>query len=213
MKELRNDSPFVFGNLKLPRTTAVLNICPATICPSRMLGLCQLKDCNRTCYALREEKVYPGCIPSRMKMMEYFDRNTPWTIAEDLLQLNKTKRNKITALRISESGDLRHQADLEKIENLAHYLLKKGIVTYCYTARHTLNFEDVHDLVVNGSGWNADNRFQIAYDLKKNDGAPGWTCNDKHGQPVHVDRLCPGDCRKCDLCQKRGGLTIGVAPH
>jgi hypothetical protein len=215
MKELRNDSPFVFGNTKLPETTAILNICPASLCPSKLLGYCQLKDPNKTCYALSEERRFKStCIPSRLRMTEYWDRGTAWSISQDLLALNSSKRRKLIALRINECGDFRHQMDLEKAEDIGHYLKQKGnIVTYCYTARLDLDFEVCDHLVVNGSGWNADNRFQVAYDLKKNEDTPGWTCKDKHGVDVHVDRLCPGDCRKCDMCQKRGGLTIGVIPH
>ena len=43
MKQLRNDIPIVLGNKKLPRTTAILNITPASTCVSRVLGLCQLR--------------------------------------------------------------------------------------------------------------------------------------------------------------------------
>ena len=209
----RNDSPFVFGNKKLPKTTAVLNITPAALCPSRMLGLCQLKDPGKECYALREERVYPGCIPSRMKMMEYWDRNTPWTVAEDLLALNETKKTKVTALRIGECGDFRHMADLEKAENLAHYLAKKGITTYCYTARKDLDFSDVRDLVINGSGWMAANQFQAAYRLDPyEDGHGGWRAESKSGV-VACDGVCPGDCRICSTCTRRTGKITAVKLH
>ena len=208
---VRNDSPFVFGNKKLPKTTAVLNICPASLCPSALLGLCQLKDCA-VCYARSEEKVWANtCLPSRMKMQEYWDRNTPWTIAEDLLSLNDKKRTKLAALRIGECGDFRHQADLEKAENIAHYLLKNGIETYCYTARRDLDFSDVRDMVVNGSGWMANNRFQVAYKLRKTE--TGWEAEDKTGAWVPCDSVCPGDCRRCALCREKKGRTIAVMLH
>ena len=209
----RNDSPFVFGNLKLPNTTAVLNICAASVCSSRMLGLCQLKDPDRECYAIREERVYPNCITSRMKMQEYWDRNSAWTIAEDLLALNETKRTKVTALRINECGDFRHQADVEKAELIAHYLKKHGIRTYCYSARTDLDFSECNDLVVNGSGAMVHNRFQVSYSTFKNPIAPGWVAEDKDGAQIPCAFLCPGDCGRCSVCQFRRGRNIAVSIH
>lgn len=213
MPAARNDSPFVFGNKKLPKTTAVLNITPAALCPSRILGLCQLKNPDKECYALREERVYPGCIPSRMKMMEYWDRSTPWTIAKDLLALNETKQTKISALRIGECGDFRHQADLEKAETLAHFLDRSGMKTYCYTARRDLCYDDVKTLVVNGSGWMANNMFVTAYSLRKAEPGFGWTAKNGSGNPVECGAVCAGNCRKCQLCQMKLSIAIAAPKH
>ena len=210
-KEPRNDSPFVFGNAKLSKTIAILNICPASLCPSAMLGLCQLKDVS-TCYARQEEKVWANtCIPSRLAMTEYWDRNVPWTIARDLVQLNETKRTKVTALRINECGDFRHAGDVEKAEMLARYLAKKGIKTYCYTARSDLDFSDCRELTVNGSGWMAHNRFQVAYRLDREDGKP--IAIDKNDDPVACSHVCPGKCGPCSLCSEKAGNTIAVKLH
>ena len=193
---LRNDSPFVFGNKKLPKTTAVLNICPAHLCPSRILGLCQLRDPNKECYALREERMYPNCIPSRMKMQEYWDRNDAAKIVRDLAALNFTKKIAADTIRINECGDFRHQADLEKAEMIAYYAERIGIGCYCYTARKDLDFSEVQHLVVNGSGFKAHNEFRISYD--------------KDGKyPLE----CPGNCRKCNMCTRKGGYTIVVKKH
>ena len=212
----RNDTGFnLGGNAKLGTDIAVLNLAPAELCSSRVLGTCQLKDPDKECYSLKESRTYGCnvCLPNRFRSMNYYARSSAWQMAQDLIGINSTRRNKIKALRISESGDFFTQADVDKCELLASFLSDAGIRSYAYTARIDLCYDDCEHLVINGSGWRADNRFQIAYDLVKNENAPGWTCNDKHGQPVRVDRLCPGDCRKCDLCQKRGGLTIGVIPH
>lgn len=210
----RNDTPFVFGNKKLPKTTAVLNICPATLCPSALLGLCQLKDCGKSCYAKREEVVWANtCIPSRLSMMEYWDRGTGWSIARDLIHLNATKRTKVTTLRVGECGDFRHQADLEKTEMLAFFLAKEGINVYCYSARSDLDFSICRHLVVNGSGWMAHNQFQVAYSLRRNDDGTGWLAEDKDSNMVTCDAVCPGDCRKCSLCQQKASRTIAVMLH
>ena len=216
IKQIRNDTGFnLAGNKKLGTDIAVLNLAPSELCSSRVLGTCQLKDPDKECYSLKESRTYGcnTCLPNRFRAMNYFAINTAWQMAQDLININATRRNKIKALRISESGDFFTQADVDKCELLAAFLWDAGIRSYVYTARPDLCFADRGNLVVNGSGWLADNRFQIAYNIVKNENAPGWTCKDKHGADVHVDRLCPGDCRKCDMCLTKGGLTIGVLPH
>lgn len=208
MKQLRNDIPIVLGNMKLPVTTAVLNVSPASLCTSRMLGLCQLRDPDKQCYALSEERRFRNtCIPSRQAMQCYWDSNPAWQIAGDLLGCNQSKRTKITALRINECGDFRHQADLDKAEMVARFLLKSGVATYCYTARRDLDYAQVVALTVNGSGWMAHNQFQVLYP----DGKGGH--QDKSGTPVQVDGTCPGSCRKCTRCLVKGRKVIGVKLH
>jgi hypothetical protein len=210
MKQIRNDVPIVLGNQKLPKTTAILNVCPAGLCPSRLLGLCQLKNPDKACYALREERTWKNtCLPSRFAMMCYWDHNDAWSIARDLIAFNGSKKTKLAALRLNECGDWRHQADVDKAEMLARYLAKADIVTYCYTARSDLDYMECKHLVVNGSGWDAHNRFQAAYDLDETT----MTCTDKKGNQVKLDSLCPGDCRICTKCLHRTGKVVGVKLH
>jgi hypothetical protein len=212
MKQLRNDIPIVLGNKKLPKTTAVLNICPASLCPSALLGFCQLKDIS-SCYARQEERVWANtCIPSRFAMQAYWDRNDAWSIARDLVAYNDTKRTKIKALRVNECGDFRHQGDVDKAEMLAYYLSKSGIIVYCYSARRDLDYSDCEHLVVNGSGWLAHNRFQVAYKLTNPE--PGkWLAEDKDGNQVECQYACPGDCRKCSVCLSPRKRTTAVLLH
>ena len=211
MKQVRNDIPIVLGNKKLPKTTAVLNVCPASLCPSALLGLCQLKDVG-TCYARQEERVWAGtCLPSRFAMQAYWDMNDAWSIARDLVAYNETKRSKIRALRLNECGDFRHQGDADKAEMLARHLSKHGISVYCYTARRDLDFSECEHLTVNGSGWMAHNRFQVAYKLTK--AGTKWIAENKDGAEVECDYVCPGDCRKCSVCLFKRGRTTAVLLH
>ena len=213
MSQLRNDVPIVLGNKKLPKTTAVLNVCPASMCPSRVLGLCQLRDNGSGCYAVREERAWANtCMPSRFAMMGYWDTNDAWTIARDILAYNEAKRTKIRALRINECGDFRHFGDVEKAEMLARYLARHGIIAYCYTARRDLDFSDCEHLVVNGSGWMVHNRFQVAYALSTPEKGK-WLAADKNGEKVECAYVCPGDCRKCSVCLVRRGRTTAVLYH
>ena len=211
-KQVRNDIPIVLGNKKLPRTTAVLNLCPASLCPSALLGLCQLRDIGQ-CYARQEERVWAGtCLPSRFAMMGYWDTREAWSIASDILAYNAAKKTKIKALRINECGDFRHFGDVEKAEMLARFLARSGIITYCYTSRRDLDFSDCEHLVVNGSGWMAHNRFQVAYSLTSPEKGK-WLAEDKDGNKVECQYVCPGDCRKCSVCLFRRGRTTAVLLH
>ena len=59
----------------------------------------------------------------------------------------------------------------------------------------------------------AHNRFQVAYELEKIADDPGWMATNKDGNKVKCDYVCPGDCRKCSLCLRKGGKTIAVKIH
>lgn len=216
-KSQLNATGFILtGNSKIPASTAILNLAPAELCSSRALGLCQLKNPEKECYSLRESRTYGCrvCMPNRLSAMEYFSRNSAWQIAQDLIKLNESKRSKITALRISESGDFFTKADVDKCENIASYLAQAGIKTYAYSARADLDFSDCRHLVINASGWGLPgmNRFQVAYNLAGSDEL-GWTCEDKNGATVKLDALCPGDCRICSRCLVQTGKVTGVKIH
>jgi len=57
---------FKRGNKKLGKDTLIFNMTSATNCPSKRLGLCQLKGrCESKCYALRAEKRFPAVLEYR----------------------------------------------------------------------------------------------------------------------------------------------------
>ena len=213
-KYVRNDTGYQIGNAKLGTDTAYINLGPSSLCPSRALGRCQLRDPDKECYSLKAERTYgrPVCTSARLAAAEYWASNSAWQLAEDLVALNSAKRKKITKLRISESCDFRVQSDVEKAEMLARHLAPHGILTYCYTARRDLDFSDCEHLVVNGSGWMAHNRFQVAYSLTSPEKGK-WLAEDKDGNKVECQYVCPGDCRKCSVCLFRRGRTTAVLLH
>ena len=201
-----NDVPMTLGNSKLPRSTAVLNITPASLCVSKLLGYCQMKDGQ--CYARKfETRFAKNVVPVLLSQMAYWDSHTPDEIALDIAKYNLTKRAKLTALRIGVTGDFRHQADLYKAETLAGRLKSQWVRTYCYTARHDLDYSSAEHLIVNGSGWMAHNQFQIMYPGKN-----GAVLN-KFGDPVTISYVCPGSCRKCSRCLTKHGKIVGVKLH
>jgi hypothetical protein len=197
-------APITRGNKKLPRSYGIINLCPAKMCPSRALGMCQLDACgvgSARCYALKAERAWPKSVmPHRMAQMEWWD-NSVGQLLFDFRAWRSGLRAKITAVRIGESGDFRHSVDVSKLTYLAKD--NPDLAWYCYTARKDLFTPAVLNIlplnvVVNGSGWLAHNEFVVLDGLYKD---------------VKTDYVCPGDCRKCSQCLKRGGLIIGVKLH
>jgi len=188
---------FSFGNKKLPKTTAIFNLCPSFCCPSRNLNLCQLTNPQR-CYALKAERLHPQVLGYRKRQFKFWKKCTVdsffWKLAEE-----KGTR-KIDILRVSEAGDFRDQEDVDKLVSIANKLSYCGVKTYCYTARSDLNFSNRGELVVNGSNFMVDNCFKMGTFVKGVD-------------ETYAQYKCIMDCRKCSLCSEKGGKTIYVKMH
>lgn len=189
-----------FGNRKLPKTTAIFNMTSATDCPSAARGVCKVAD---ICYAKKAERIYPGCLPARRAQSVYWKRTSAAEFVTDFLEAvtykagAKRGQYKVTVLRLSEAGDFATQADLNKAVEIAEGLSAAGIGMYAYSAAHDFDYSDTKSLVVNGSGFMADNEFTA---VNKED-------------VVKSKPLCPGDCTKCSLCEKAAGLQIQVIKH
>jgi len=191
-----------FGNKKLPRTTAVLNMCAATDCPARALGLCSNAA---ICYAKRAEDTYgrPHALRHRREQAKFWRESSASEIASALLALQARRRTPLLALRLNESGDFRDADDIAKAELVARLLQESypNIVTYCYTARRDLKFPDKPYFRVMGSGFMIHGQYNVV----------------RKGQPIpRVNRknvLCPGDCRICDVCLDPQGRTVWAKEH
>ena len=184
-----------YGNKKIGSDTLIFNLCSAHDCPSRMLGLCQLENPSK-CYALKAEKMYPNVKPYRDRQSEYWNNGNIVDMYYDIGHSIERRKAKTRYMRLNESGDFKDQYDVDRAENLAHYLYRHlGIITYCYTARIDLAFPDLLWFVVNGSGHMQSNEYRV---VKEYSGK----------NPV-----CPNDCRKCDLCKVPRGIVIEQLIH
>lgn len=195
-----------FGNLKLPKTTMIMNITSATDCVSRKLGMCQLDKCgigSNKCYALKAEKFRPNTLRHRRKQQEWWDQD-PGDMVESFGHLRSKMRRKITAVRVGESGDLRDKLDFYRVRDLA--TVNPDLTWYLYTARRDLieGAQVPKNLVINGSGWMADNAFVAV---------PKGSPRPVHKEGIKKIAWCAGDCRKCNLCLKKGGVTIYAREH
>jgi len=131
------------GNAKLPITTAIINMGPASRCASAAKGLCQFAPNSETpyagkCYALKAERMYKETRKSRQKQMDYWQSSPISVIIEDI-QLLIAKRAKtkypLTAIRFNESGDLHYMNDLYRLSAIAKAV---KIPVYVYTHRRDL---------------------------------------------------------------------------
>jgi hypothetical protein len=194
MNELKN--LISFGNKKLSKEIAIFNMQPAKNCSSKKLGLC--KVC-KICYANKAEYLYPSVLPYRLRQEKYWSNTDASKFVNDFLLAIANKKTKVKYLRISESGDFNCQSDIDKLVLIANKLKKYNIQVYTYTARTDLNFENIENLVVNGSGFLVSNNFsavpQLPETLNKN------------------EKICKGNCRLCKLCTKKNNNTIYIKYH
>lgn len=118
------------GNKKLSRETMIFNLCSATECPMRFN--CEFGK-NKTCYALKAERVYPRVLPYRTRQKEFWQS----TSLEDKIGYFRDfldHHKKIKYLRFNEAGDITSVKDLEEMDKIALAIKKShGVKTYSYT--------------------------------------------------------------------------------
>ena len=186
-----------FGNRKLPVTTAIFNICSATDCPSRKLGLCQVVNAGHRCYALRDEQFYTGPLGYRRRQEKLWDSLTAEEFATQFVAVIQARRTPTKALRLNEAGDFRSQADVDKASEIADRLKAHHVRVYCYTARRDLDYSGVSaNLVVNGSGFKVHGEFKFIWNVTQKPEGYG---------------VCRGSCRTCSRCLR--GMSTCVVAH
>lgn len=202
---------YSLGNSKLPGTTLIFNMGPASECPSKAKGLCLVPDGK--CYALHPEYAYPNCLPYRQRQKAYWLGNTKEKIASDIVNIITTKRVKVDGkliklykyvkkVRFNESGDFWSQDCIDKLDFITRVLSRYGIVVYGYTARIDLDFRGVKFLVKRSGH------------TKPKTGTNGYfrvVINKKHLKKG--EKLCPMDCRKCTLCPSEKEYKIACVLH
>ena len=188
-----------WGNSKLPDTTIVFNITPAKECSSRRLGFCQVMKNGGKCYGDGPERAWKRTvIPYRYNQMAFWETHTAEQIAGYIVSWDKRKKTRATHVRFNEVGEVKNQADIRKLSTVARILKENGYSSQIYSARSDLDWSYCDDVVVNGSGWTADNRFEYV---------------PKGHTPPAGELVCPMDCKVCALCTVKGGRTIYVKHH
>ena len=176
-------------------------------CPSKKLGLCKVAE---KCYAKKAEVLYPNVLPYRRRQQLYWLQNDAGKIIEDFDKLLKRFRNisEIKYLRFNESGDFFSQNCVEKMSEISKFLQEEySIITYGYTARTDLDFEDTHFLVKGSGGSEGNNGRTVVINKKEAD----KFYNQKRLKNKWI--ICPTDCRSCDICKKQNGINVIFKLH
>lgn len=184
------------GNIKIPKTTAIFNMSSATNCPSLKLGLCKAVKQGAKCYAIKPEVMYPDVLPYRNKQEQYWKDVTAEQFVYQFLFFNSSKKTPFNALRFNEAGDFHSQSCVNKAEQIARLLKKHGIKSYCYTSRSDLDFSNVRDLVIHGSGFTKKGIKGIFKIIK----------NEK--EKIKGFSLCKMSCKSCTMCQKFSNVCV-----
>lgn len=146
-----------FGNNKVAKNTGIFNMNSATDCPNAdtsesnqsETGVCQVPW--SACYAHKSENVYKDALKKR-RLQEYlWDCVNPEIFAEALLNVKSRKRSPFKHLRVSESGDFRHNGDIRAWDKIAE-IVGDEINVYTYSASHKLSaWDTVEHFTVNQS--------------------------------------------------------------
>ena len=194
MKTLKN--LVSFGNSKLPKNIAIFNLTSATDCPSKKLGLCSHPA---KCYAMKSERMYKQVLPYRREQENYFDSVTSEQFINEFLELIRRKKNPVKYLRFNESGDIKTQNDVYKLEEIAKGLYNEAQITsYCYTHRSDLDFSKTNFLRVLSSNGKAKTKVSF-YAVDE--------------IPKTAKFVCKMDCSKCSLCATLSEGNIYVKYH
>jgi len=199
-----------FGNNKVADNTGIFNMNSATDCPNADstednqsdTGVCQVpwKDC----YAHKAENVYPDALKKR-RLQEYlWDCITADMMAEALLRVKSRKRSDFKHLRVSESGDFRHNGDIRMWDEIARQL-GDSINVYTYSASHKLDaWDTVEHFTVNQSNNLADygDRQFAAVPTKDDIPADAIFCPFEAANKNGVEGDNRPKCGECEACIK-----------
>lgn len=121
------------GNTKLVSNDSVLfliwNLPAKMTCPNKT------HHCSIACYAIKAEKLYKDCLPSRIRNLKEslndgFTERAVYTI---LSALHNDRKNRKIIVRIHESGDFYNQAYASKWLAVAEALKNENVTFICYT--------------------------------------------------------------------------------
>lgn len=179
------------GNSKpIPEFVWISSMTSGEDCPSRKLDLCPI---HQDCYVLAYERnpfMRNQTLNARAEdelAIDYLvENNMASFLANELIRRNKLSRtHKLKYFRWNESGDMKSLKHFLFIDEVSDILYKGiGAVSVVYTKRKDLwnVFKDIRKsegLIVNGSGFMADNNFNAVTEF--------------HDGKSH----CPSNCKQC----------------
>jgi len=175
----------------------------------RDTGVCQVPW--SACYAHKAENIYPDALKKR-RLQEYLwdsiDSAEIW--AKAFRHVKSRKRSAFDYLRVSESGDFRHEQDIEKWEEIARQLTGE-IGVYTYSASHKLNWSNEY-MTVNQSNDLAnygDRQFTATYQDNEGNSQPIESPKDVPEEMI----LCPFEAAKHNNIETNERPKCGECTH
>lgn len=208
-----------FGNTKIAKHVAIFNMNSATDCPNaqtienedeRDTGLCQVPWSD--CYAHKAENIYPNALDKRRRQEYLWDNIDAATFADALSHCFDRKRDEITAVRFSESGDFRHRSDIIKVDRIAQMI---NVDVYTYSASHKLDWSEAQHFTVNQSNnmtTYGDRLFSAVpepEDVPEDGVMCPYSLQKENNVPTDERHKC-GDCR---YCINENGSDVYVILH
>lgn len=202
-----------FGNRKIANHVAIFNFNSATDCPNAETENCQVPF--EKCYAHKTEKMYDEALAYRRRQEYLRDCMDPDTFAGAFMELVSRKRNDVTALRLSEAGDFRHDGDVLWADEVARLLGEHDISVYTYSASNYLDWSVVNHLVVNASNDLSDygDRRYMAFTTEEPPEGYVWCPHDLKKQREGVTSEESIQCGDCRLCLDKEGPNVAIPLH
>lgn len=199
-----------FGNQKIDKSVGIFNFNSATDCPNADTEKCQLPSFG-DCYAHKAEKMYKNTLPYRRRQEYLWDNIDAVTFAKAFQKLVSRKRNNVSALRFSESGDFRHRGDIIKVDRIAQMA---DVDVYTYSASSDLDWSYAEHFVVNASNDLSEygDRRYMAFTTETPPDGYVWCPHDKQKQEG-VDTEDAIKCGECKLCLNKEGPDVAIPLH
>lgn len=178
------------GNKKpIPPFVWIGSMQSSTSCISRKKGLCEIGE---NCYALVYEQnpIMYKTVECRAKDEEAIDYMvehdmSQWFAEELIKRNNRARKHKMEFFRWNESGDCKTLDHFIFVDEVADILYEKlGVISVIYTHRRDLweQFKPIRKsqaLIVNGSGFMADNNFKVVEEF------------------TGINKDCSSNCERC----------------
>lgn len=198
------------NNTKVHRSVAVFNLGAAHDCPNRFTEHCQVG--GDECYAVVDETRYDYALAYYRRQELLWDCLDAATWAEAFLAIVERKRTPATALKVSQAGDVRCQADVAKLQRIAERLAEAGIDVFTYSASDWLDWSVAPDVTVNQSNGRreyGDRRYVAVEDV---DAIPedAIHCPFDYQKRAGVALEDRPKCGECRLCIDPDGPDVGV---
>lgn len=188
-----------FGNKKLPKGTVIFNIPAVTTCPFRT------PLCERSCYALKAERLYPQVLPARQHNLDIVQKGQ---FKQAMKRAIVKHYKKIKTIRVHESGDFFKQSYLNDWYELARMFPE--FTFYAYTKSFYLDFSNKPDnfVLIASFDETTDELRKTRYEEVKPYFDNTFTIVSKKAKAS-----CIQDCSRCNICWTKKGLDITVNKH